>query len=224
MTNIFKSNKIYLDSETVAEQLRSARQAKNLKLKDAAKKINISEKYLQALEKGEYGRLPRGVYGKNFLREYALFLGLSYKKLANDYEAELYNLEPKSHKEMFSKQVIKARYFWTMPKILKNILIFLIISVCFIYLGYRVNKIISPPLLIINSPLANLITDQSALAVAGKTEAEANLTVNGETVLSDKSGNFSKIISLKNGINIITVTASRKYSRGSTVVRQVLLK
>ena len=37
----FKSNKIYLDSETVAEQLRSARQTKNLKLEAVAKKINV---------------------------------------------------------------------------------------------------------------------------------------------------------------------------------------
>ena len=73
--NLFKSNKIYLDSETVSEQLRSSRQAKKLKLSFIAKKLNINEKYLAALEKGEYKELPHGVYGKNFLREYALFLG-----------------------------------------------------------------------------------------------------------------------------------------------------
>lgn len=221
---MFKANKIYLDGETVAEQLRSARQAKNLKLKDTAKKLNISEKYLSALEKGEYGQLPKGVYGKNFLREYALFLGLDRKKLAKDYEAEINSLEPKSRKEIFSKQIIKARYFWTMPKIIKNILIFFIVSACFVYLGYRVNKIISPPPLAIINPIANLITDQTTLTVVGKTEAEANLVINGETVLSDKAGNFSKIVSLKNGVNIITVTASKKYGRSNTVVRQVLLK
>ena len=130
--NFFKSNKIYLDSETVAEQLRSARQTKNLKLKQAAKKLNINEKYLASLEKGEYDKLPRGVYGKNFLREYALFLGLDYKKLAENYETETNLAEPKKQKEIFSKQVVKARYLWATPKIFKNFLIFLISAVCFI--------------------------------------------------------------------------------------------
>ena len=220
----FISNKIYLDSETVAEQLRSARQAKKIKLSLIAKKLNINEKYLIALEKGEYKELPHGVYGKNFLREYALFLSLNYSQLAKDYETEINVAEPKRQKEIFSKQVVKERYLWAMPKILKNIIIFLVISVCFVYLGFRINKIISPPDLTVASPIANLITDQATLLVSGKTEAEANLTINDEAVLSDKTGNFSKIISLKNGINIITITASKKYGRNNTVIRQVLVK
>ncbi len=222
--SLFKSNKIYLDSETVSEQLRSARQAKKLQLKQAAKKLNINEKYLAALEKGEYRELPRGVYGKNFLREYALFLGLDYEKLAKDYDAEINLLEPKRQKDLFSKQVIKARYLWTMPKILKNIFIFLIICVCFVFLGYRLNKIISPPFLVVNNPAKNLITSETTLLVSGQTEAEASLSINGQIVLSDKNGNFSKMISLKNGLNIITVTASKKYGRDKTIVGQVLVK
>ena len=222
--NLFKSNKIYLDSETVAEQLRSARQAKKLKLRQIAKKLNINEKYLTALEKGEYEQLPHGVYGKNFLREYALFLGLDYKTLARDYETEINFLELKGQKDLFSKQVVKARYLLAMLKIFKSILIFLIISVCFIYLGYRVNKIISPPLLVISQPAANLITNQTALRVAGRTEAEASLTINGQTVLFDKNGDFSQTIRLKNGINIITIIASKKHGRANTVIRQILVK
>jgi len=222
--NLFKSNKIYLDSETVSEQLRSSRQAKKLKLSLIAKKLNINEKYLTALEKGEYEKLPHGVYGKNFLREYALFLGLDYNQLAADFETEINLIEPKRQKELFSKQVVKKRYLLAMPKILKNIIIFLIICVCFIYLGYRVNKIISPPFLIINSPAVNLTTSQTSLEVAGQTEAEANLIINGQAVLTDKGGGFSQIISLKNGINIITITANKKHSRSQTITRQVLVK
>ncbi len=221
---LFKTNKIYLDSEMVSEQLRSSRQAKKLKLSEIAKKLNINEKYLTALEKGEYEKLPHGVYGKNFLREYALFLGLDYKKLALDFEAEINILEPKRQKELFSKQVIKKRYLLAMPKILKNIVVFLIICVCFIYLGYRINKIISPPLLIIDSPAADLITDQSYLQVTGRTEAEASLIINGQIVLTDKNGNFSQTIGLKNGINIITITANKKQGRDSTIIRQIIVK
>lgn len=221
---LFTSNKIYLDSETVAEQLRSARQSKKLKLVQVAKKLNINIKYLELLEKGDYGQLPSGVYGKNFLREYALFLGLDYKQLAEDYETEIGAIEQKKQKEIFSKQVIKGRHLWVMPKILKNFFIFSIILICFVYLGYRVNKIISAPELTVTNPAANLITDRTELLVEGKTEAEANLLINGEVVLCDKIGNFSKAINLKNGVNIITVTASKKYSRDNTIIRQILLK
>lgn len=222
--NLFKSNKIHLDSEPVAKQLRSQRLSKKLKLKEAAKKLNISEKYLTALEEGNYQALPRGVYEKNFLREYALFLGLNYSQLAKDYESEINLSEPKRQKEIFSKPVIKGRHLWATPKIFKNILIFLIIAACFVYLVYRVNKIISPPLLIVDRPSLNLITEETSLLVSGKTEAEANLTINGESVLSDKNGYFSQAINLKNGLNKIIITASKKYGRNNTVYREVLVK
>ncbi|MDO8668280.1 MAG: helix-turn-helix domain-containing protein [bacterium] len=222
--NLFKSNKIETDCEPVAKQLRSRRRAKNLKIKEVAKKLNINEKYLIALEEGKYNQLPRGVYEKNFLREYALFLGLSCDQIAKDYETETSISEPKKPKELFSKQVIKGRHLLIMPKILKNIIIFFIIAACFIYLVYRVNKIISPPLLIIDQPSINLITQETSLVVSGQTEAEANLTINGENVLSDKDGNFSKSINLKNGINKIIITASKKYGRNNTIYREILVK
>lgn len=222
--NLFKANKIQPDSEPVAKQLRAQRQAKNLKLREAAAKLNINEKYLIALEEGKFNQLPRGVYEKNFLREYALFLGLNYDQLAKDYANEINTLEPKKTKEIFSKQVIKSRLFWALPKIIKNIIIFLVIAACFIYLVYRVNKIISPPLLIIDRPGLNLITEETSLLVSGQTEAEANLTINGENVLSDKNGYFSQSINLKNGINKIIITASKKYGRNNTVYREVLAK
>ena len=222
--NLFKSNKIQLDGEPVAKQLRLHRQAKNLKIKDAAKKLNINEKYLIALENGNYDQLPRGVYEKNFLREYALFLNLNYNRLAEDYNAETNIAEPKKQKEIFSKPVIKGRHLWIIPKILKNIIILLIIAACFVYLVYRVNKIISPPLLIIDQPGLNLITEETSVWISGRTEAEANLTINNENVSNDKDGYFSKSINLKNGINKITITASKKYGRNNTIYREVLVK
>ena|SRR3989338_2431087 len=221
--NLFKTNKIYLDSETVAEQLRSGRQAKNLKLKDVAKKLNINEKHLDSLEKGEYLSLPKGIYGKNFLREYALFLGLNYGQLLKNYETEIGILEPKKPKHIFSNQIVKKHHLWAVPKIVKGILIFLVVAVCFAYLFYRINKIIAPPYLTVDNPSADIQINQTSILVSGRTEVEASLMVNDETVLSDKSGNFFKLINLKNGLNLITITSKKKYSRDSTVIRQILV-
>jgi len=220
----FKSNKIFLDSNTVAEQLRSTRQAKKLKLKNVAKKLNINYKYLRALEKGDYNKLPTGIYGKNFLREYAIFLGLDYNKLNKIAAAEKNITEPTNQQELFSKQVVKNRYFLAIPKIVKGFIIAIVVIICFIYLGFKLNKIISPPDLFINSPVENLITKKHSLAITGKTEPEVQIVINGELVLSDKTGEFAKEVSLKQGINIITITACKKYGRNNTVVRQVLVK
>jgi len=220
----FKLNKIFLDNETLAEQLRRARQAKKLKLEEVAKKLKINYKYLAALEKGEYDKLPKGIYGKNFLREYALFLGLNYRELGEVFNEEKKIFEPHDAKELFSRQVVKKTYFWLVPKIVRNIIIALIILICFLYLGFRLNKIISPPSLFIYSPIENFSTNQHTVNVSGKTEPETQLNINGESVLSDLNGNFSKLVNLKNGINTIIITATKKYGRDKTITRQVLVK
>jgi len=79
--NIFKTNKIVQDNEIVAEILRNRRKEKNISLEKVSQEIDIHIKYLKALESGDFSAMPSGVYGKNFLKEYALFLGINYKEL-----------------------------------------------------------------------------------------------------------------------------------------------
>lgn len=223
MTN-FKSNNISLGAESVAEQLIKARQGKKLKLKDAAKKLNINYKYLKALEKGEYNKLPTGVYGKNFLREYALFLGLDYNELVKIFKQEKGIYQNPRQQKLFSKQAAKWHHFLAMPKIVKSGIVIAVTVIFFIYLGFSLKKIISPPNLYVYSPMENFITEKKLVQVSGETEAEAHVIINGEQILSDAVGQFFKIVNLKNGINIITITACKKYGRDNIVVRQVLVK
>lgn len=219
----FVSNKIFMGTETVAEQLRSARQNRKIKLKQVAEKLKINYKYLDALEKGDYNKLPKGIYGKNFLREYANFLKLNYLDLIAAYELEANIYHPREEKELFAKQVIKNRYFWAMPKVIKNILIIFIVIVCFVYLGFRLNRIIALPNLLIISPADNLVTKQRIIEVSGQAEPETKITINGETILNNIQGNFNKTINLKIGLNFITITASKKYGKNRTITKQVLV-
>lgn len=222
--DFFKRKQIFLDSESVAEQLRSARQRKNFKLEEIAKKLNINYEYLKALERGEYEKLPEGLYGKNFLREYCIFLGLDYDDLVKIYLEEKNLSSQEERKNLFSKQVAKNRYFWAMPKVVRGVIIAIIISACFIYLGFRLNKIISPPILQVYQPPEFFNTKDYWVKVQGKTEKEAKVTINNESILSDGQGNFSLIVNLKNGLNTITITAYKKYSKSSTITRQILVK
>ncbi len=216
----FQANKIYLDSETISEQLRGARQARGLKLGDVAKKLKINYKYLEALEKNRFEKLPAGVYGKNFLREYAVFLGLDDREMIKIFEQE----NAPARKQFFSVQVVKNLRFIAIPKVFKNFLILSTVTVCFVYLGLRLDKIVSPPALSVNNPAENLITSARNILVSGSTEAETEIVINGEQILSGSDGAFSKEVDLKSGMNTITVTAIKKYGRESTVTRQILVK
>ena len=217
--NQFRTHRIFFDSETVAEQLKIARQEKKIKIENVARKLNISQKYLEALEKGDFDKLPTGVYGKNFLREYSLFLGLDYHELEKILQKEITAAENSTRNILFSRQKAKSLYFLAMPKIIKNIIISIVIIVCFIYLALAVRKIIAPPYLLIEAPQQNLVTKKKTINITGVAETEAQIAINGKQTLSDSDGRFAENVSLKNGINVITVTAKKKYGRETVIKR-----
>ncbi|MFA4833743.1 MAG: helix-turn-helix domain-containing protein [Patescibacteria group bacterium] len=224
--NEFRPNKILSASEMVAGELIKRRQEKNLNLKDIAKKLNIKYEYLEALENGEYAKLPAGVYGKNFLREYAVYLGLNFKKLLKELEADRSLGGASKGREIFSQQVVKKHNFLVVPKIVRSFVIIVIVFALFVYLGFCLKKIISPPMLLIIEPLDNSVTNNNFVVVFGKTEPEAQVEINGGPVALSPGENesfFTERINLKSGLNTITVTAKKKYGRGAVLYRQVLV-
>ncbi|MDD5071272.1 MAG: helix-turn-helix domain-containing protein [Patescibacteria group bacterium] len=223
--NEFRPNKILSASEIVAGELIERRQEKNLKLKDIAKKLNIKHEYLEALESGEYNKLPAGVYGKNFLREYAVYLELDPKKLLKELESDEDWNKPEKSKEIFSQQVVKKYNFLVVPKIARSFVIIVVVLALFSYLGFCLKEIMSPPFLSVIEPLDNSVTENNFVIVFGKTEPEAQIKINGEAVAlssGEKEGLFTEKVNLKTGLNTITITAKKKYGREAVIVRQVL--
>ena len=220
--NPFTKNKINDTKELIALELKKARIDKNLSLEKAAKKTNINKKYLLALEEGEFDKLPTGIYQKNFLREYARFLGLNAKELLNIFDQELRSRDCAQAKP-FARKAPQARFFITLPKIIRRAIIITIISICLIYLAYYISNITAPPQLTIIYPEENLSTSQSTLMVSGQTEAETNILINEEEVLPDPNGFFSLEISLKPGLNTVTIIAQKKYGQENIVERIILM-
>ncbi|HRH32969.1 MAG TPA: helix-turn-helix domain-containing protein [bacterium] len=219
----FNKTPILLDEETLAEQLRRRRQASGLKLEEASKRLKIKVAYLDALEKGRYDLLPSGVYGRNFLREYASFLGLDSRQLLTQFSREV-RVKSTSKGELFDRQVVSKRYLLALPQLLRNAIIGVLIVACLIYLSFLLKRIFEPPFLVINFPPDNFTTSDIRLVINGQSEAETEITINGQGVLADNQGKFEREIYLQSGINRITVVSEKKYSRPATVTKQVLVK
>jgi len=219
----FKKNTIISEKDLVAEAIREARAEKNVSLKEVSRATGIREKYLEAIEQADWQKLPDGVYGKNFLREYAIFLNLKAGELVALYEKQPMS-SGKNKKDLFSKQVANFRYFLSIPKLAKSILIIFIAAVCFSYLIFCLKHVVTPPLLLLSSPSDNMITEKKTVDFIGNSEPEAEIQINGNTILSDASGFFSKRINLKDGINTITVIAKKKYGSETVIKRQILVK
>jgi cytoskeleton protein RodZ len=71
----------------LGEELRAAREARNLSLSDVSERIHIRSIYLQSLEDENWGAIAAPVYVRGFLRTYARFLGLDAEAAVERFNA-----------------------------------------------------------------------------------------------------------------------------------------
>ncbi|MCC6231802.1 MAG: helix-turn-helix domain-containing protein [Verrucomicrobiales bacterium] len=76
---------------TVAEQLRHAREAQGLSLRDLADLTKIRSDHLEALEQANYAPFPAPVYIRGSVRTCASFLKLDVQSVLDALDAELAN-------------------------------------------------------------------------------------------------------------------------------------
>lgn len=72
----------------LGDLLREARERKGASLADVEEFTKIRKKHLQALEEGEYGKLPPQVYVRGFLRSLATYLDLDLDELLARFNEE----------------------------------------------------------------------------------------------------------------------------------------
>lgn len=70
-----------------SEELRNARESKNITLADISKLTRISNKYLQAIEQGTFDVLPQ-TYVRAFIKAYAEAIGLNAAEVMHKYDIQ----------------------------------------------------------------------------------------------------------------------------------------
>jgi cytoskeletal protein RodZ len=89
---------------TVAEQLRTAREAKKLTIHEVADTTKIRTDHLRALESGDYNMFTAPVYIRGFVRTYATLLKLEVPQVMSALNAELGQTEKFSEPPPLSAQ------------------------------------------------------------------------------------------------------------------------
>jgi transcriptional regulator with XRE-family HTH domain len=72
--NAFNGNTVLADG--LGEFLRREREFRHISLDDIAERTKISRRYLEAIEEGQYERLPGEIFVRGFIRSYAQSIGL----------------------------------------------------------------------------------------------------------------------------------------------------
>ncbi|MBQ7704910.1 MAG: helix-turn-helix domain-containing protein [Selenomonadaceae bacterium] len=73
----------------IGDTLRKEREKQKLSIQDVEKGTSIRAVYIDALEKGEYDKLPGEVYAKGFIKNYGNFLELDGESLVRQFVMEI---------------------------------------------------------------------------------------------------------------------------------------
>ncbi len=202
----------------VGQRLSEERKRKKLTIQDVSDATKIRKNFLEAIENGEYGKLPSATVAHGFVRNYTMFLGLPEKEVMalfrREYdEDKIYNVLP----EGFSR----ADFPVTRARNSKFFLIaaLFVVLLGFIFLQYK-DAILSPGVSV-DTPKQNEILYSTTITVSGKTNPENVVYVDSFPVSVDEFGNFKKIISVFSGKNIIKIRVINKFNKVTEVEREV---
>jgi len=210
-----------IDAENnIGKELEFGRYKTGLSLKLISKHINIDAKYLEALEKNNWSKLPGEVYAKNFFKKYCEFLKVNPEKFKKNISTLLPLKQDFSsqnfHKKTFFKDLINF------PKIIKMTIIIVIAALVLCYIVLQIIKITRAPEITLYYPKSDLVVNNNYLIINGFVNKEADVKINQENIILGPKNNFEQKIILTPGLNNIVIEAKTKYSKPNIIERKII--
>lgn len=210
-------------SATLGERLRQIREESHWTVDDVSTRISVQAKYLNAIERGEYRQLPGPVYARNFVRIYSQALGVELATVMDMFDREYQIVTSGRIDRHLPSERVSTEYHWV-RKHARWLIAGALVTMVVLYLGVQVERLLTPPSLIISTPAGDITSRDLRITVIGHTDVTASVTINSQPVDLDQQGNFREAIDLASGLNTLTITAAKKHSGSRVVVRRVLVE
>lgn len=216
MTNGFTKKKV--GTLTLGEKLKKLRSDKRIALNEISRITKIRVEYLEYLEEGRYDELPADVYVRGFLKSYGDFLGVDEQNLIKLFEKEKginKNLKKSKNpaKEDSKIRPINISTFVFTPQKFALFFSIVVVLATFFYLYYQAGSLTNVPRLIIFNPETNSEVQGNLVLLEGKTDKDARVFVNEQSILTNDEGGFKENVALQDGINVIKVKAVNKFQK-----------
>lgn len=219
--SVFCAKKIQKATD-VGGLLRKTRESLGLNLQQTQKMSGLNHEYLSAIERQDMTDLPESkAHIIAYVKRYAICLGLNPKTLSKQFCLQT-GLDRQNIKH--PNKGLKIKKMNSLFFISRKIFLFFTISAFILYLGRGINGILQPPKLEIYSPEEGVVITENSIFVRGKTEKEIHLTINESPIIIDNNGFFEKNINLSNGLNTITISATKKHGKTTRLTRHIIVK
>lgn len=207
--------------KTVGSMLREARVKKGITPGGVEQAIKIREKYILAIEADSFSDLPSPSYAKGFVRNYAEYLGLPTDAVMAFFRRQMTDVSRASLLPKGVADPLNAPLVHLTPGRFIAFLVGALCVVFFIYLGSQYLQIGKAPPLAVTSPLHQQITESSRVVVEGKTQPDTTVLINGVSTIVRDDGRFYEQIAVEPGVNKIIITATSRFGKVTTIVREV---
>ncbi len=190
---------------TIGQILKDARIKKNLSLSSLERKTKIKKEFISLIEKNDWDNLPEYPVVSGFVKNIAVFLGLSADNanafLRRDYPPRKLLISPKPD--------VTSKFAWS-PKLTFVLGISTITVMVLGYLSFEYKKFITPPEISITYPRDNEVLNGEKVKVQGKTTTDVILTINNQPIILDQEGKFlSEILVTKETKSLVFKVVSR---------------
>ena len=165
--------------------------------------------------------MPAPVFTRGFIKNYAEFLGLDVQEVLAFFRREFDERKAKKKPSLKPPQPIrKTLEIFTPSNFIITIVSILVIGFLgYLYIQYRSYS--KSPELFISKPTDRVQQTLSYTEVVGKTDEDAIVKVNGQTIRSAGNGNFSVTVDLSEGENKIQISAVNPLGKETVETRTV---
>lgn len=201
------------------QKLYNIRVHKSLTLEDISAATKIRPRFLAAIEKGEYDKLPSSAYARGFVRNYASYLGVPQKEILALFRREF---DEKKHIKVLPDSLAKKNSFAIRRIHIQQSLIVLAVIILIMtgYLGYQYRAMFFAPPLSIDVPRQNSQI-KNDIIISGSTDPDATVLINNEPVSLNSSGEFTKNLSVFPGKTAVTIKSKNRFGK-ETVLQKII--
>ncbi|MBI2334961.1 helix-turn-helix domain-containing protein, partial [Candidatus Daviesbacteria bacterium] len=209
---------------TVGQVLKEEREKKFYTLDEIEKATKIRRELLEALELGQYQKLPPLTFIQGFIKNYGKFLGLNTEKLLAIFRREFSEgKNPPRILESFSNPLDRKKFTLTPAKFVGATVLAMIV-IFFVYLWFEYRFLTGAPFLEVTQPVNQTGVETATILVSGRTDPEAKVSINNQEIQAGPDGKFAQEINLTEGSNNIVITATSPGGKVSKVERNVFLR
>ncbi|MBI2405349.1 helix-turn-helix domain-containing protein [Candidatus Gottesmanbacteria bacterium] len=207
--------------KTVGEILKETRLSRGFTLQHIEQGTKIRLKFLEAIEQDDYPKLPSLSYAKGFVKNYAEFLGLNSRHILAFFRRQTEEVPRSTLLPKGLAAPLNQPFLRLTPGRFLTIILVGFVTVFLLYFGVQYLRLQNPPPLVVDSPKDQLVTTQRRIDVLGKTDPDATVIVNGVSALVRSDGRFFDQVQLSSGINKVTIVATSRWNKTTTIVREV---